>query len=67
LVTDKDLRRRGRTVKDLDARRYQAITFRDALIIQAVNEGRTKAEVAGLVGITKARVGKIVANGIGAE
>lgn len=66
-VTDRQLQVRGRRVQDLDAKRYAAITARDALIVQAVSEGRTKSEVAALVGVTKARVGRIVANGTGAH
>jgi phospholipase/lecithinase/hemolysin len=66
-VTDKQLKNRARQLEAAEAKRYQAMTLRDALIIQAVHEGRTKAEVAALVGVTKARVGKIVAEGIGAD
>lgn len=60
-ITEKQLRRRARQVQEAEAKLYQAQTFRDAAITQAVAEGRTQTEVAGFVGLTKARVGVIVA------
>jgi hypothetical protein len=63
-VTEKQLKLRARRVQDAEAKAEQARIWRDAGIIQAVLEGRTKAEVAGIVGLTKARVGRIVADGV---
>lgn len=40
---------------------YQAMTWRDAAIVQAASEGRySNAEIAGMIGVSKARIGKIV-------
>jgi hypothetical protein len=61
MITEKQLRSRARKVQEAEAKLYQAQTFRDAAIAQAVAEGRTQTEVAALVGLTKARIGKIVA------
>lgn len=63
-ITEKQLRQRARQVQAAEATAEQKRIFRDAAIIQAVMEGRTKAEVAGMVGLTKAGVGKIVAKGL---
>jgi hypothetical protein len=62
-MTEKQLKLRARRVQEAEFKAEQARIFRDAGIIQAVLEGRTKAEVAGIVGLTKARVGRIVAAG----
>jgi hypothetical protein len=61
MMTDRQLKARGRKVQEAEAKLYQAQTFRDAAIAQAVAEGRTQTEVAALVGLTKARIGKIIA------
>jgi hypothetical protein len=66
-VTDRQLKTRARQLQAAETKRYHAMTLRDALIIQAVQEGRTKSDIAALVGLTKARVGKIVDEGIGAD
>ncbi len=62
MMTDRQLKARARKVQDAEAKLYQAQTFRDAAIAQAVAEGRTQTEVAGLVGLTKARVSRILAD-----
>jgi len=62
-VTEKQLKLRARRVQEAEFKAEQARIFRDAGIIQAVGEGRTKAEVAAIVGLTKAAIGKIVAKG----
>jgi len=58
---------RARRVQEAEFKAEQARIFRDAGIVQAVGEGRSKAEVAGIVGLTKARVGRIVANAMAGE
>ncbi len=65
-ITEKQLKARAHRVQDAEAKAEQARIFRDAAIIEAVAEGRTKTEVAGIVGLTKAAVGKIVAKGMAA-
>ena len=60
MVTDEELKLRAQRVQDAEAKLYQAHTFRDALITQAVGEGRKQADVAGLVGLTPMMVSKIV-------
>jgi hypothetical protein len=62
-MTEKQLKLRARRVQAAEAKTEQARIWRDAGIIQAVAEGRTKVEVAAIVGLTKAAVGKIVAKG----
>ena len=59
-MTDDELRRRARRVDDADEEAERARAFRDAGINQAVAEGRTQAEVAVIVGLTKAAVAKIL-------
>jgi hypothetical protein len=63
-VTERQLKLRARRVQQAEAKAEQARIFRDAGIIQAVAEGRSKAEVARIVGMTKVMVGKIVARGM---
>jgi hypothetical protein len=59
-VTEQELKRRARRLREAEEEAAQARIFRDVGIIQAVAEGRTKAEVAGIVGLTKAAVAKIL-------
>lgn len=59
-MTEQELRRRAQRVHEAEEKTEQARIFRDAGIIQAVAEGRPKAEVAGIVGLTKAAVAKIL-------
>jgi hypothetical protein len=62
-VTDRQLRTLTEKLVVAELRRHDAMAARDDAIRRAVAEGRTKAEVAKLCDITKARVGKIVAGG----
>ena len=59
-MTENELRRRARHVHEAEEKTEQARIFRDSGIIRAVAEGRTKAEVASIVGLTKAAVAKIL-------
>jgi hypothetical protein len=59
-VTDRDLTAVARRFRLADERRDKAMAARDAAIVRAVAQGRTKAEVARLCGVTKMRVGQIV-------
>jgi hypothetical protein len=60
-MTERELKLRARRVQQAETKAEQARTFRDAAIAQAVAEGRSRAEVARIVGMTKVMVGKIVA------
>jgi hypothetical protein len=60
-ITERQLRSRARKVQEAEAKLHQAQIYRDAAIAQAVAEGKTQTEIAGFVGLTKARVGVIVA------
>lgn len=59
-MTEDELRRRARRVHEANEKAERARAFRDAGIIHAVADGRTKAEVAVIVGLTKAAVAKIL-------
>jgi hypothetical protein len=59
-LSDRQIMAAGTKVLRAEQVRHDAMVARDAMIRRAVAEGRTKAEVAKLAGITKARVGKIV-------
>ena len=60
-ITEKQLRARARKAQDAEAKLYQAMTWRDAAIAQAAIEGRySNTEIAAMVGVSKARVGRIV-------
>lgn len=60
MVTERELKRRARRLREAEEEAARARIFRDGGILQAVAEGRTKAEVAGIVGLTKAAVAKIL-------
>jgi hypothetical protein len=65
-VSEKQLRSRARKAQEAEGKFHDAQAARDAAIIQAVAEGKTQTEVAGIVGVTKARVGRIVNGAMGA-
>jgi hypothetical protein len=61
MITEKQLRSRQRRAHEAEARFKRAQAYRDAAIVQAVAEGRmTQTEIARIIGVTKARVGRIV-------
>jgi hypothetical protein len=60
-VTDRQLRTLSERLVTAELRRHDAMAARDDVIRRAVAEGRSKAEVARLTQLTKARVGRIVA------
>ncbi len=63
MITERQLRSRARKVQEADHRLRAAQTARDAAIAQAAAERRfNQVEIAGFVGVTKARVGRIVNN-----
>jgi hypothetical protein len=59
-MTEKQLQSRQSKVREAEAKLHQAQAHRDAAIIQAVNEGRTQTWVANVIGVTKARIGRII-------
>ena len=63
MVTEKHLRARARTVEVAEEKLSEAMTRRDTAIARAAAEGRySNAEIAATVGVSKARVGRIVRN-----
>ena len=70
MITKKQLVSRARKVQEAEQKLAQAQTWRDAAIAQAAAEGRwNHVQIAGIVGLTKARIGHIVreVNGTNAE
>jgi DNA-binding NarL/FixJ family response regulator len=61
-MTNSKLRAAEAKFRQYDALREEALTARNAAIRDAVAEGRTKAEISRLLGLTQARVGQIVAD-----
>ncbi len=68
MITEKQLRNRADKVQEAEAKLFQAQTWRDAAIGQAATEGRlTNTEIACFVGVSKARVGRIIRKVSGEE
>jgi hypothetical protein len=63
MVTEEQLRARARRVEVAEEKLSEAMTRRDSAIAQAAAEGcYSNAEIAATVGVSKARVGRIVRN-----
>ena len=61
MITEQQLRVRARKVDVAEAALDQAMSWRDAAITQAAAEGRySNNEIATMVGVSKARIGRIV-------
>lgn len=61
MITERQLRARARKVEAAEAALDQAMSSRDAAITEAAAEGRySNNEIATMVGVSKARIGRIV-------
>lgn len=60
MITEEQLKARTRKAWEAEVRFLKAQARRDAGIRQAVAEGKSQTWVAGVVGVTKARIGVIL-------
>jgi hypothetical protein len=61
MITEQQLRARARKVEGAEAALEQAMSRRDAAITQAAAEGRySNMEIATMIGVSRARIGRIV-------